>query len=219
MDFQLIVDSLPFLLQGAVLTLQVTVIALVAGTVLGTLLALARLSAVKPLAWLATAYIELIRGTPLLVQIFLIYFGLPQITGINLEPFPAGVLAFSLNSAAYVAEIMRSGIQGVPRGQTEASLSLGFSPRDTMRYIVLPQAFRRVLPPLVNEALNLLKNTSLLSSIALVELTRAGQIVAARSYKPFEMYLAIALVYLAMTMVLSFLSSRLEKRWGEGERR
>ncbi|ADY27132.1 polar amino acid ABC transporter, inner membrane subunit [Deinococcus proteolyticus MRP] len=219
MDFQLIADSLPFLLQGAVLTLQVTAIALVAGTILGTLLALARLSPIKPLAWLATAYIELIRGTPLLVQIFLIYFGLPQITGTNLEPFPAGVLAFSLNSAAYVAEIMRSGIQGVPRGQTEASLSLGFSPRDTMRYIVLPQAFRRVLPPLVNEALNLLKNTSLLSSIALVELTRAGQIVAARSYKPFEMYLAIALVYLAMTMVLSFLSSRLEKRWGEGERR
>ncbi|GHF95310.1 glutamine ABC transporter permease [Deinococcus piscis] len=219
MDFQLIVDSLPFLLKGAVLTIQVTVIALVAGIVLGTLLALARLSPIKPLSWLATAYIELIRGTPLLVQIFLIYFGLPQVTGINLDPFPAGVLAFSLNSAAYVAEIMRSGIQGVPRGQTEASLSLGFSPRDTMRYIVLPQAFRRVLPPLVNESLNLLKNTSLLSSIALVELTRAGQIVAARSYKPFEMYLGIALVYLAMTMVLSFLSSRVEKRWGAGERR
>lgn len=219
MDFQLIADSLPFLIQGAVLTLQVTVISLVAGTILGTLLALARLSPLKPLSWLATAYIELIRGTPLLVQIFLIYFGLPQITGVNLEPFPAGVLAFSLNSAAYVAEIMRSGIQGVPRGQTEASLSLGFSPRDTMRYIVLPQAFRRVLPPLVNEALNLLKNTSLLSSIALVELTRAGQIVAARSYKPFEMYLAIALVYLAMTLVLSFFSSRLEQRWGAGERR
>ncbi|MFC6618559.1 amino acid ABC transporter permease [Deinococcus radiophilus] len=169
--------------------------------------------------WLATAYIELIRGTPLLVQIFLIYFGLPQITGINMEPLPAGLLAFSLNSGAYVAEIMRSGIQGVPRGQTEASLSLGFSPRDTMRYIVLPQAFRRVLPPLVNEALNLLKNTSLLSAIALVELTRAGQIVAARTYKPFEMYLAISIVYLAMTLVLSFVSNRIEQRWGEGDKR
>ncbi|WP_261664790.1 amino acid ABC transporter permease [Deinococcus sp. Marseille-Q6407] len=219
MDFQLIANNLPYLLQAAVLTIEVTAISLVAGTVLGTLLALARLSPIKPLSWLATAYIELIRGTPLLVQIFLIYFGLPQVTGVNMDPFPAGVLAFSLNSAAYVAEIMRSGIQGVPLGQTEASLSLGFSPRDTMRYIVLPQAFRRVLPPLVNEALNLLKNTSLLSSIALVELTRAGQIVASRTYKPFEMYLAIALVYLAMTLVLSFLSTRLERRWGAGERR
>lgn len=219
MDFQLIADSMPALLRGAVLTLQITLIALVAGTVLGTLLALARLSPVKPLAWLATAYIELIRGTPLLVQIFLIYFGLPQVTGVNLDPFPAGAIAFSLNSAAYVAEIMRSGIQGVPRGQSEASLSLGFSQWDTMRYVVLPQAFRRVLPPLVGEALNLLKNTSLLSSISLVELTRAGQIVASRTYKPFEMYLAIALIYLAMTLVLSIIAGRFEKRWGEGERR
>lgn len=219
MDFQLIADSMPALLKGAVLTIQVTLIALTSGVILGTLLALARISPIKPLSWLATAYIELIRGTPLLVQIFLIYFGLPQVTGVNLDPFPAGVIAFSLNSAAYVAEIMRSGIQGVPRGQSEASLSLGFSQWDTMRYVVLPQAFRRVLPPLVNEALNLLKNTSLLSSISLVELTRAGQIVASRTYKPFEMYLAIALVYLAMTLVMSVISAWVEKRWGEGERR
>ncbi|MFC6616381.1 amino acid ABC transporter permease [Deinococcus radiophilus] len=219
MDFQLIAESMPYLLEGARLTLIITAVSLLAGIIIGTLVALARLSGIAPLRWLATAYIELIRGTPLLVQIFLIYFGLPQITGINMEPLPAGLLAFSLNSGAYVAEIMRSGIQGVPRGQTEASLSLGFSPRDTMRYIVLPQAFRRVLPPLVNEALNLLKNTSLLSAIALVELTRAGQIVAARTYKPFEMYLAISIVYLAMTLVLSFVSNRIEQRWGEGDKR
>ncbi len=219
MDIQLIVESLPALLKGAVLTVEITLISLTFGVIAGTLLALARLSPIKPLSWLATIYIELIRGTPLLVQIFLIYFGLPQITGINLDPFPAGAIAFSLNSAAYVAEIMRSGIQGVPRGQTEASLSLGFSPRDTMRYIVLPQAFRRVLPPLVNEALNLLKNTSLLSAISLVELTRAGQIVASRTYKPFEMYLAIALIYLVMTLVLTLLANYLEGRWGEGEKR
>lgn len=219
MDIQLIVESLPALLKGAVLTVEITLISLTFGVIAGTLLALARLSPIKPLSWLATIYIELIRGTPLLVQIFLIYFGLPQITGINLDPFPAGAIAFSLNSAAYVAEIMRSGIQGVPRGQTEASLSLGFSPRDTMCYIVLPQAFRRVLPPLVNEALNLLKNTSLLSAISLVELTRAGQIVASRTYKPFEMYLAIALIYLVMTLVLTLLANYLEGRWGEGEKR
>ena len=219
MDIQLIVESLPALLKGAVLTVEITLISLTFGVIAGTLLALARLSPIKPLSWLATIYIELIRGTPLLVQIFLIYFGLPQITGINLDPFPAGAIAFSLNSAAYVAEIMRSGIQGVPRGQTEASLSLGFSPRDTIRYIVLPQAFRRVLPPLVNEALNLLKNTSLLSAISLVELTRAGQIVASRTYKPFEMYLAIALIYLVMTLVLTLLANYLEGRWGEGEKR
>lgn len=219
MDFELIADSLPLLLKGAQLTLQLTALSLLFGVVLGTLLALAKLSSVKPLSWVAAGYIELFRGTPLLVQIFLIYFGLPQLTGYNFSEFMAGVLALSLNSGAYVAEIVRAGIQGVPRGQTEAALSLGFSPRDTMRYVVLPQAFRRVLPPMVSEAMTLLKNTSLLSAISLVELTRAAQMVASRTYKPFEMYLAISVIYLIMTLTLSLLARKLEQHWSKGEQR
>lgn len=213
MDFSLIRDNLPFLLQGAGMTVKITALSLVAGVVLGTLVALARLSPLRWLSALAVAYIELIRGTPLLVQIFLIFFGLPQLLERPINEFAAGVIAFSINSSAYVAEIVRAGIQGVARGQSEASLSLGFSPTETLRYIVLPQAFTRTLPPLVNEAISLLKNSSLLSAISIVELTRSGQLVASRTFRPFEMYLAVSLLYLAMTLLLSFVANRLEKRW------
>ncbi|AWN22500.1 nickel transporter [Deinococcus irradiatisoli] len=213
MDFDLIRQNLPFLLQGAGMTLKITALSLFFGVLLGTLVALARLAPLKWLSALALAYIELVRGTPLLVQIFLIFFGLPQLLQQPINEFLAGVIAFSINSSAYVAEIVRSGIQGVARGQTEASLSIGFSPTETLRYIVLPQAFTRVLPPLVNEAISLLKNSSLLSAIAIVELTRSGQLVASRTYKPFEMYLAVSVIYLLMTLLLSFVARRMEARW------
>lgn len=213
MDFNLITENLPFLLQGAVMTVKITVLSLVFGILLGTLVALARLAPLKWLSALALAYIELIRGTPLLVQIFLIFFGLPQLLQHPINEFAAGVIAFSINSSAYVAEIVRAGIQAVPRGQSEASLSLGFSPTATLQHIVLPQAFTRVLPPLVNEAISLLKNSSLLSAISIVELTRSGQLVASRTYRPFEMYLAVSVLYLIMTLLLSFVSHRLEARW------
>lgn len=213
MDFDLIKNSMPYLLQGAWMTVKITGLSLVFGVLLGTLVALVRLSPIKPLAAAGLAYIELIRGTPLLVQIFLIFFGLPQLLERPINEFAAGVIAFSINSSAYVAEIIRSGIQSITRGQTEASLSLGFTPTDTLRYIVLPQAFRRVVPPLVNEAISLLKNSSLLSAIAIVELTRAAQLVSARSFKPFEMFLAISVMYLVMTLTLSFVANRIEKRW------
>lgn len=213
MDFSLITDNLPFLLQGAAMTVRITVLSLIFGILLGTLVALARLAPLRWLSALALAYIELVRGTPLLVQIFLIFFGLPQLLQQPINEFLAGVIAFSINSSAYVAEIVRAGIQGVPRGQSEASLSLGFSPTATLQHIVLPQAFTRVLPPLVNEAISLLKNSSLLSAISIVELTRSGQLVASRTYKPFEMYLAVSVLYLIMTLLLSFVSHRLEARW------
>ncbi|WP_309572457.1 amino acid ABC transporter permease [Deinococcus sp.] len=213
MDFNLIWQNIPYLLQGAAMTLKITGLALVFGVLLGTLVALARLSPLRWLAGLALAYIELIRGTPMLVQIFLIFFGLPQLLQHPINEFAAGVIAFSINSSAYVAEIVRSGIQSIARGQTEASLSLGFTPTDTLRYIVLPQAFRRVVPPLVNEAISLLKNSSLLSAIAIVELTRAAQLVSSRTFRPFEMFLAISVMYLIMTLTLSFIANRIENRW------
>ncbi len=213
MDFGLIRDNLPFLLSGAWITLQITAVSLVCGVVLGTVVALARLSPLKGLSALAVGYIELIRGTPLLVQIFMIYFGVAQLTQTNINEVAAGILAFSINSSAYVAEILRAGIQSIARGQTEASLSLGFTPSHTLRYIILPQAFTRVIPPLVNEAISLLKNSSLLSAIAVVELTRAGQLVSSRTFKPFEMYLAVSVIYLVMTLLLSLVARRMEQRW------
>jgi polar amino acid transport system permease protein len=213
MDFSLIHDSLPFLLQGAWVTLRVTVLSLVFGILLGTLVALARMSPLRWLSRLTLGYIELLRGTPLLVQIFLIFFGIPQLTQQQINEFVAGVIAFSINSSAYVAEILRAGIQSIPKGQREAALSLGFSPTQTLRYVILPQAFTRVIPPLVNEGITLLKNSSLLSAIAVVELTRAGQLISARTFRPFEMYLAVSLIYLVMTLVLSWVARRLEARW------
>ncbi|ADD27809.1 amino acid ABC transporter permease [Meiothermus ruber] len=213
MDFGLIRESLPFLLQGAWVTLRITALSLVFGILLGTLVALARMSPLRWLSGLTLGYIELLRGTPLLVQIFLIFFGIPQLTQQQINEFAAGVIAFSINSSAYVAEILRAGIQSIPKGQREAALSLGFSPTQTLRYIILPQAFTRVIPPLVNEGITLLKNSSLLSAIAVVELTRAGQLISARTFKPFEMYLAVSLIYLTMTLVLSFVARRLERRW------
>lgn len=213
MDFSLIRDSLPFLLQGAWVTIRITALSLVFGIILGTLVALARMSPVRWLSGLTLGYIELLRGTPLLVQIFLIFFGIPQLLQQQINEFAAGVIAFSINSSAYVAEILRAGIQSIPKGQREASLSLGFSPTQTLRYIILPQAFTRVIPPLVNESIALLKNSSLLSAIAVVELTRAGQLVSARTFKPFEMYLAVSVIYLVMTLILSFVARQLEARW------
>ncbi|MCS7069350.1 MAG: amino acid ABC transporter permease [Meiothermus sp.] len=213
MDFALIRDSLPFLLEGAWVTLRITALSLVFGILLGTVVALARMSPIRWLSWLTLGYIELLRGTPLLVQIFLIFFGIPQLTQQQINEFAAGVLAFSINTSAYVAEILRAGIQSIPKGQREAALSLGLSPTQTLRYIVLPQAFTRVIPPLVNEGISLLKNSSLLSAIAVIELTRAGQLISARTFKPFEMYLAVSLIYLGMTLILSWVARGLEARW------
>jgi polar amino acid transport system permease protein len=213
MDFDLILDSLPFLLRGAWITVQITFFALILGIILGTFVALARMSSQRWLSSLTYGYIELIRGTPLLVQIFLIFFGIPQLTQQPINEFVAGVLAFGINSSAYVSEILRAGIQSISKGQREAARSLGLSVWQTLRFIILPQAFRRVLPPLVNESISLLKNSSLLSAIAVVELTRAGQLVSSRTFKPFEMYLAVSVIYLVITLVLSVIARRLEQRW------
>lgn len=219
MDFGLIWQSLPLLLQGAWMTIVIAAIALVFGVLFGTLLALIRMSPNKWLSGIGLVYIEVIRGTPLLAQIFLFFYGLPYLfqelfnIPMSFDPFVAGTAILAINSSAYVAEIVRSGIQSIAKGQSEASLSLGFTPTDTLRYIVLPQAFRRVVPPLLNEATTLLKNSSLLSTIMIVELMRVGQMITSRTYKPFEMYLAVGLLYLCMTIPMSIVANRIEKRW------
>lgn len=213
MDFGLIRSSLPFLLQGAARTIEITVLAVAIGIALGTVLGLARLSRVTWIAAAAEVYIEVIRGTPLLVQLFMVFYGIPQVLQIHMNEFVAGVVAFGLNSAAYVAEIIRAGIQSIDRGQTEAALSLGLPPLTVMRYVILPQAYRRILPPLVNEFTSLLKNSSLVATISVVELTRAAQLVTARTFKAFEMLTTISVIYLVMTLSLSRVARALERRW------
>jgi len=215
-DWQVAWNSVPFLLQGAWLTIQLTTIAVFFGIILGTITALLRLTK-SPFKCLAIAYTDFMRGTPLLVQIFIIYYGFPPLIQRPIPAYIAAVIALSLNSGAYVAEIIRSGIQSIEIGQTEAALSLGLTYRQTMRHIILPQAFKRVIPPLGNEFIALLKDSSLVSVIALEELVRKAQIVIGRNFRPFETYFVVAIMFLIMTVSISQLVSYLERRLKVGE--
>ena len=217
-DFSLIWNSLPLLLAGAGVTIEITAIAVGLGFVFGLITSVCRLSGVKILNILAVCYVNIIRGTPLLVQIFLIYFALPMIIGERINPFVAAVAACSVNSGAYVAEIFRAGIQSVDKGQMEAGRSRGLSWMQTMRYIILPQAFKHVIPPLGNEFISMTKETSLVSVIGFEELTRRGQLIIAKTYGSFEIWLTVAFIYLVMTFTIAQLVSYLERRFATDDR-
>ncbi|MFB2769037.1 ABC transporter permease subunit [Pelatocladus sp. BLCC-F211] len=214
-SISIILKFIPILLQGALVTLQLTIMTVILGLVGGSLIGIIRNSQFKPLRWIARGYIDFFRGTPLLVQIFMIYFGIPAITQelgftFNFNRLVAAVIALSLNSAAYIAEIVRAGIQSIEIGQSEAAQSLGLSSLQTMHYIIFPQAFRRMLPPLGNEFISLLKDTSLVSVIGFEELFRKGQLIVADNYRAFEIYTAVALIYLCLTLLSSQAFSKLE---------
>ena len=210
-DFLALYKALPALLAGALVTLRVTALSIAVGLVIGLGAGLARVWPNSFLRGISSAYIELIRGTPLLVQIFLVYFGLPAL-GLNLDPFVAGVLAMGINSGAYVGEIVRGGIESIAQGQMEAALSLGMSWWQSMYYVILPQALFRILPPLGNEFIALLKDSSLVSTIAIAELTRTGQIIITRTFKSFEIWMGVALFYFVMTYAISRAVKYSEKR-------
>ncbi|WP_413735986.1 amino acid ABC transporter permease [Sodalis sp. RH21] len=198
-------------LEAAWTVLLITIVTIVLSWIFGFLAVSAKISPVKLFRGLGRFYIWFIRGTPALIQVFVVYFGFPQI-GIHLSPFVAGVLALGLNSGAYVAEIIRSGLQAVPRSQTESAFALGMSKWEVMRRIILPQVFRIVLPPLTNEAISTLKNTSLLSTITVIDITLYAQTIISATFRPFQFYIAAALIYLVLTTFLTELSSWLERR-------
>jgi His/Glu/Gln/Arg/opine family amino acid ABC transporter permease subunit len=210
-SLSLILESLPLLLRGAVYTVEVSVLAIAFGLVLGWLFGFSAVSGLRALQAVTWCYVQFIRGTPLLVQIFLIYFGLAAL-GFNLPAFWAGVIALGLNAGGFQAEIVRAGIESIDRGQTEAARSIGMSRFQTLLFILVPQTIRRVIPPVTNELITLVKSSSLLSAIAALELTHAGQLIIARTFAPFEIYAAVALIYLVMVSVLSRVSALLEKR-------
>ena len=211
-DMNLVVNSFPLLLIGAGVTIQITVLSTAIGFVIGLVVGVARISHLRPLRLLAEVYVEFFRGTPLLVQIFLFYFALPVITGQRIDPFIAAISACSINSGAYVAEIFRAGIQSVDEGQMEAGRSLGMTWLQTMRYIIVPQAFKRVIPPLGNEFIAMLKDSSLVSVIGFEELTRRGQLIIAKTYGSFEIWMSVAVIYLVMTLTISRFVAYLERR-------
>ena len=218
-DFSLIIHSIPLLLRGAGLTLEITALAVGLGLLIGLVASLAQLSKSPLLRLPAKVYVDCIRGTPLLIQIFIIYFALPNIIGHRIDPFIAAVTACSLNSGAYIAEIFRGGIQSISQGQFRAGLSLGMTYGQTMRYIVLPQAFKRIIPPLGNEFIAMLKDSSLVSVIGFEELTRSGQLIIAETYGTLEIWTCVAIIYLTLTLTISRFVAALEKRFRKSDDR
>jgi polar amino acid transport system permease protein len=210
-DWGVIAYAAPSMLRGALTTIRVSVIAMVFGTLIGMCGGLLSLSHVAPLRWLVAAYVFLIRGTPALVLIFIVYFALPSI-GIDMPPFWAGVAALSLNAGGFITEIFRAGILAIDHGQTEAATAIGMTWRMTLVNILLPQAARNVVPPLTNELISVIKGSSLLSVITIFELTRAAQAVVADKFTPFEIYAALAVYYLVIVGALSLLTRYLEWR-------
>ncbi len=212
LNVDLMINSIPLLIAGAGITIQITAISVGLGMIIGMFVGIARICNVKLLRVLATVYIDFLRGTPLLVQIFLIYFALPMVLGQRVDPFIAAITACGINSGAYIAEIFRAGIQAIDEGQMEAGRSLGMSWVQTMRYIIVPQAFKNIVPPLGNEFIALLKDSSLVSVIGFEELTRRGQLIIARTYGSLEIWITVAVIYLIMTLTISRLVSYIEKR-------
>lgn len=212
-------NNLPILLDGLRLTIQFSVATIVLMIVIGLVAALMRLSSSRILRGVATAYVELFRSTPLLVQLFLIVLGVPAVLPVNewfgqlMYPILAAGLTLSLNEGAYVTEIIRAGILGVDRGQKEAAASVGMTGMQTMRYIVLPQAFKRMIPPLVNQAAQTIKDTSLLAPVGVIELVYKGEIVIAQTFASFEIWTAIGVMYFILIFAISKYTGYLERRW------
>ena len=210
MDFNFIIEELPYLLQGCVMTIQLTVITLILGTFLGIVLAFCKISKIKVVNIFATFYTWIFRGTPLLLQLYFFYYALPHM-GITLTPFTAAILGLSLNCGAYMAEIIRGGIIAIDKGQFEASKALGFTYFQTMRKIILPQTVRIIIPPVGNEFIAILKDTSLVSVISMAELMRKSSLIASSTFKYSEIYFSAACIYLLLTTVFTTGFSLLRK--------
>lgn len=210
-------EFLPILLQGAVVTVQVTVLSFLLSSAIGLVLALGKLSPVRAVSVCASTVINVIRGLPIIVQLFYIYFVLPEI-GIQLTAFQAGVIGLGIAYSAYQAENFRAGIEAVDPGQREAALAMGMRPALLMRRVILPQAFRIALPPYGNTLVMMLKDSSLVSTITVAEMTRAGQLIASSTFQNMTVYTLVALLYLAMSLPLVWGLRWLERRFGAGRK-
>lgn len=197
--FDVVIEELDFLLGGLGLTAGLSVLSMAASLVLGLLVSFARLSPWRPLRAVSSVYIDFLRGTPLLVQLLWIYYSLPILTGITFSPFTSAAIALTLNLSAFVSEVYRAGIQSIGRGQREAALALGMSGWQAMRRIILPQSIRRVLPPLGSIWVSLFKDTALVSVIAVPELMYRGKVLSIETYRPLEIYTAVAIIYFLVT--------------------
>ncbi len=203
---------LPLIEATVQFTLPLSIISFVIGLILAILTALARISTVRPLQWIARVYVSIIRGTPLLVQLFILFYGLPTV-GITIDPFPAAVIGFSLNVGAYASEVIRAAILSIPKGQWEAADTIGMSYAQALRRVILPQATRVSLPPLSNTFISLVKDTSLASLILVTEMFRVAQQIAATNYEFLLLYGQAAVIYWVICFLLSLVQGRLENRF------
>jgi len=212
MDFALMQRVFPFFVEAALVTVEISVLALALGLVVAALAAAAKLSRSRLLRAIGTAYVSVFRGTPCLIQLFVLYFGGPQV-GINLEPFAAGVIGLGLNIGAYMAESIRGALLSVDRGQAEAARSIGFSRFQTLRKVVLPQAARLMIRPLGVNTVALVKGSALVSTISVVELTYTAQRFIGSTYKPFEIFGVAALLYMVIVYAVARVVDLLDKRY------
>ena len=210
-DWKIVEMAMPLLLEGTWVTLYVSFFAGIIGTFAGIVIGLLSLSNIKPIEWVIRVYVDFVRGTPLLIQIFLVFFALPMV-GITMNEIWAGITALAFNLAGYAAEIVRGGVGAVEKGQTEAARSIGMTRGKILVYILLPQAARQMVPPFTNEMITMVKSSSLLSVISVYELTRSGQAIISVHFVPFEIYGLLALYYWVMITTLSWLTRRLEAR-------
>ncbi len=208
---ELLARSAPLLAEALIITVMLGVVSFVLGSTLGLVIALVRASRLRVLKAVAVAYVSIFLGTPMLVQILLIYFGLPEL-GIQIDPIPSGILALSLNVAAYQSENFRAGLLGVDRGQVEAAQSIGMKYWQSMRRIVFPQALRIAMPPIGTRFIALMKDTSLVSVITITELTRAAERIGSASFQYLEMYIIVAIIYWLINLCLSMGQQVLERR-------
>jgi polar amino acid transport system permease protein len=211
LELRYALDALPALLQGALVTLETSLLAVVLGVGVGIALTVLRQAPWRPVEWLCQAYMSVMRGTPLFIQILMVYYVLPAV-GLDIPRFVAGVIALSLNSGAYVTEILRGGLSAIPHGQVDAARAVGMPRSLIWRHILLPQTFVLVLPPLTVEFTSLLKASALLSVIAVVELTRTAQQIIAATFRPIEIWLVTGALYFAMCSALSVTARWLERR-------
>jgi len=212
LDFTAVVPSIPYILKGIGVTLQIVVGATILGLVLGVLLALCKIGKITILRLLADFYTSIFRGTPLVLQLMLIYYAIPQLFDIQIDPMPAAILAFGLNSGAYISEIIRGGINAVDKGQQEASLALGIPYTKMMKDIILPQAMKNIMPALMNEFITLNKESAIVTVIGALDIMRRAVVVGGSNYHYLEALIVAGVIYYIMTLILTFLGKMLEKR-------
>lgn len=212
LDFKDVIPQMPFILEGLKVTLSIVVVSLFLGFILGIVLTLCKISVFKPLIWLADFYTSIFRGTPLVLQLLIIYFGLPQLLGFQIDQYWAAVAAFSLNSAAYVSEIIRAGINAIDKGQKEATVALGIPYAKMMKDLLLPQAFKNISPALVNETITLTKESAIVTVIGLGDVMRRAYQAGAVTYNYLEPLIFAGLIYYVIVLVLTFVGKSVERK-------